>query len=688
MNQPGREQELLEEIKKLKHELDMLHPLEQINQALQLEVERGRQFQQVMIDSFPDYIYAKDRESRFVLANVTVGELMGVDDPLELIGKTDFDFFPKDIAQSYFDDEQAIMATGRAIINREERTLDHRTGELGWILTTKVPLMDNKSGEVISIFGIGRNITDIKETQEALERAKRDAEAANRAKSAFLANMSHELRTPLNAIIGYSEMLQEDAEDSGYDVVVPDLVKINAAGKHLLALINDILDFSKIEAGKMELHLEDFDINEVLVSIQTTAHPLITANNNKLMLQIEAGVGTMFADLTRIRQVLLNLVSNAAKFTEQGEIKLGARRERIGDADWIHFMVSDSGIGMTPEQTAKLFSEFMQADSSTTRKYGGTGLGLAISQRFCQMMGGEITVESEKGSGSTFTVSVPALVKKPMDKRDSGIIVEDITALIPDAASSGHGLTVLVIDDDPVARDLMVRLLLKEGFHVEIAPGGQEGLQRARELKPDVITLDVLMPGVDGWKVLSELKADPTLSTIPVIMISMIDERRLGFAMGASDYLSKPVDRQQLIDTLKRFGDPKPDSPTRLLIVEDDGGIRKLWSHLLEMEGWQVFEAENGRIALERVNHQIPDLILLDLMMPQMDGFQFVAELRQKPEWQRIPIIVITAKELTPDDRVRLKDSVEKILSKQSFDYEYIVSEIHDLLHIKSSSVR
>ncbi len=499
--------------------------------------------------------------------------------------------------------------------------------------------------------------------------ARAVAEEASEAKSVFLANMSHELRTPLNAIIGYSEMLQEEAQDLGQAAFVPDLEKIHDAGRHLLGLINQVLDLSKIEAGKMELFVETFDIVSTVREVVATIDPLVQKNANTLEVRYAADVGTMRADLTKVRQALFNLLSNACKFTERGTITLGVAREQVNGGTWVSFRVSDTGIGMSPEQLGKLFQAFAQADVSTTRKYGGTGLGLAISRQFCQMMGGDITVESVLGQGSTFTIRLPAEV------------VDWRTAPAPrlEGAPVAQGApTVLVIDDDPTVHDLLQRFLSKEGFRMVTARGGEEGLRLAKELRPTVITLDVLMPGLDGWAVLTALKADAATADIPVIVLTILDEKHMGYALGAVDYVTKPVEWERLAAVLQKYRCEDPPCP--VLIVEDHAETRELLRRFLDKEGWTVAEAANGREALERVAAHPPELIVLDLMMPEMDGFAFIEALRHNAAWRSIPIVVVTAKDLTADERRRLNGTVEQILQKGAYSREELLREIHHLV--------
>ena len=482
----------------------------------------------------------------------------------------------------------------------------------------------------------------------------RQLELASQHKSQFLANMSHELRTPMNAIIGVSEMLLEDAQDLGHDDQVEPVSRILRAGRHLLALINDILDLSKIEAGKIDLELATFPIEALVRDVASTVGLSAQKNGNRVEVRCASEVGVVHADEIRVRQALLNLASNAVKFTEGGLVTIAARRD---GPDWVEFRVTDTGIGITPEQMARLFQDFSQANSSTMRKYGGTGLGLAISRRLCRMMGGDITVESVLGSGSVFTIRLPAEVKAAAPVTGKSAPRRAILS----REAQDRGRHVLVVDDDPTVRDLMVRHLTKEGFSVLTAADGTEALAQARRSHPAAITLDVMMPGIDGWTVLAAIKGDPDLADIPVVLVTIEEDRQRGYALGATEYLVKPVDRRRLVDSLRNLCGV---TGGRILVVEDDDATRATVRQMLTRDGWVVTEASNGRDALARLEAGRPDAIVLDLMMPEMDGFEFVAHLRNHAQWRTVPVLVATAMELSDEDLARLNGQVVKVIRK------------------------
>ncbi|WP_341488032.1 response regulator [Pararhizobium sp. A13] len=483
--------------------------------------------------------------------------------------------------------------------------------------------------------------------------------------------MSHELRTPLNAILGITEMLQEDANEAGQGELIEPLGRVAGAGKHLLKLINEVLDLSKIEAGRLELHIEAFDIAGMVQDAATTAQPLAQKNRNRLIIHRPDDIGSMRADPLRVRQILLNLLSNACKFTENGEVTIAATWAKVDGAEGVLFTVADTGIGITPQQMTNLFQEFSQADSSTTRKYGGTGLGLAISQRLCRAMGGHVTVDSTPGVGTKFTVWLPSAIEAPPTLAQPpipGVAADDHVRLVSNV--------VLVVDDDEAVRDQMRRFLVREGCDVVTAKDGAEGLKLARQLKPALITLDVLMPGCDGWSVLQELKADPELATIPVVMLTMADERNRGYTLGAADYMVKPIERDTLRKLIAKFWSGASGSALRVLIVEDDENTRQQWRRILSTEGCDVDEAENGRFALERLIHALPDLIILDLIMPEMDGFEFLVELRRQPAFKAVPVVVVTAATLSKEDHRRLSGGVERVLAKTAFSHDELLEEL------------
>ena len=578
-------------------------------------------------------------------------------------------------------------------VSKFESQIYRRDGSTIWISENARSICD-ENGSVLYYEGTVTDITDRKHAESAMQSALEAAESANRAKSTFLANMSHELRTPLNAIIGYSEMLKEEAEELGSCESVPDLEKIRTAGKHLLSMIDDILDISKIEAGRMDLYLETFEIHALIESAVATARPLVEKNGNTLEVYCPENLNTMHADMTKVRQVLLNLLSNAAKFTKNGKITIGVERIKneqlrmknqeesseilISNSEFLSFRIADTGIGMTQEQLQRVFQPFTQADASTTRKYGGTGLGLAISQRFCQMMAGSIEASSELGAGTTFTVLLPRAIKQPEIPNQ----VRDSTST---ASATGVG-TVLVVDDDPISRDLIQRALARQGLRIEVAGGGEQALRLAKQLRPDAITLDVIMPGMDGWAVLSALKADPDLAEIPVILLSFVGNKSLGFALGASDYLTKPVDGKRLAALLNKYrrdrdGVAANSLPCQILVVEDDDATRKILRRILEKKGWAVAEADSGRTALEQLAVARPHLILLDLMLPEMDGFELIAELRKSHSEDPIPIVVITAKDLTTAESQQLNGYVDGVLQKGVYSCDTLLRDVRSIVN-------
>ncbi len=592
-----------------------------------------------IIESMADMLVVVNPDGRIRTVNRAALSLLGYE-PQELVGRPFCDLVPDveglaGVGGVDPGDMTFFRHSDRVYLAKDGRTIP---------VSLSASVLRADDGHIEGIVCLAQDRTEYQKAEEELRKANAElagardqALAASQTKSTFLANMSHELRTPLNAVIGYSEMLQEEAEDEGMASFIPDLKKIQAAGKHLLGLINDILDISKIEAGKIQLYIEDFEIGDLVRDVASTIQPLIDKNANRLIVSSTDGIGKMHADMTRVRQVLFNLLSNASKFTEKGTVTLSVRREETAGSAWVVFDVVDTGIGMTPEQLERVFEPFQQAEASTTRKYGGTGLGLTISRHFCRMMGGDLSVVSQAGVGTTFTSRLPAIVIDPKDAvhAPSEPLAEAKVETGKDAA------TVLVIDDDPNVRDLLQRFLTKEGYHVQVASGGEEGLRLAREIRPAAITLDVMMPSMDGWEVLTALKAEPELADIPVCMLTMVEDHQLGYSLGVADYLTKPIDFSRLSAIMVRY--LQPGLHSRVLIVDDDPAVRDVARKSLEKLGMEVREAENGQVALDRLAEERPDLILLDLMMPVLDGFDFVGKLHTREEWATIPIIVLTS---------------------------------------------
>lgn len=507
----------------------------------------------------------------------------------------------------------------------------------------------------------------VEERTAELLAAKEEAEAGNRAKSQFLATMSHELRTPMNAIIGYSEMLLEEEEDSEKQ---EDLNKIHSSAKHLLGLINDVLDLSKVESGKMELYLEEFAVQDILNEIEATAAPLMEKNNNCLKIDVTEDIGNVYVDRTKCRQILLNFLSNAAKFTKEGVIELTVQRDQIAGKDWLCMRIQDQGIGMTEEQQKKLFRPFSQADASTTRRYGGTGLGLAITKQFVDMMGGTISVHSVFGEGSTFTVNLPVRVTKQIQPK-----LPDKEELL----SQVQGGVVLVVAPEPGMRQMLKNYLSHLSYSVALAPSGKEGLRLALKLRPDAIVLDVDIPDMDGWKMATALKSNSLLADIPVFMLALDEVHNVGGVAGATDYLVKPASEQQLAATLKKYG-VGDKSTALIMVVDDDRTQREIVAGTLKAQGWRVFQAENGAVALEHVASKQPDLILLDLNMPQMDGFEFVERMHENARWRKIPVVVMTSMDLTAEEYARLSKHVRDIHSKNSVTPADLLPELQEML--------
>ena len=503
-----------------------------------------------------------------------------------------------------------------------------------------------------------------------MEKARDEAIDAKGETSRFFANMSHELRTPLNAILGYGEMLAEDCEDLGYDDLLPDLKKITSAGTHLLSLINNILDISKIESGKMELYITSFEIEDVVDVIKDISAPLVSKNNNAFQTNIQDGIGAMRQDETKLRQCLSNLLSNAAKFTEAGTVTLEVDASLEKEIEMVSFKVIDTGEGMSEEGVGKVFEVYTQAERSTSAKHGGTGLGLPLSREMAQMMGGDITLTSELGVGSVFTLKLP---------RDCPQDEHEVSDSVLEGIDDDEKLVVL-IDDDVTMHDLIKRTLNKIGLTLVGATDSEKGMQMVRETKPKLLLLDVLMPGRDGWSILRECKSDPELKDMPVIMVSQLNQDTLANSLGADDYITKPIDRELFLKTIKNIlGDGDTDN-NKILIIDDDENTRDLLSRMLKEGGWVPKTAKDGKEGLDQLGED-PALIVLDLEMPRMDGFEFLNQyIETVNEEDRCPILVYSGKDLTDVQKELLENNVEGLVRKDEVSMDElsaIVKEIY-----------
>ncbi len=620
-----------------------------------LELGAANQFLDSIIENIPNMIFVKEATGlRFIRLNRAGEDLLGFPRD-ELIGKNDFDFFPAGQAERFISADRETLQN-RDLVDIPEETIQTNKKGARILHTKKIPILD-ATGEPAFLLGISEDITEAKKTQEALHHAQEEAERANRVKSQFLASMSHELRTPLNAILGFSELLSDDTTGR-FDEATRRrfLDQIHSSGQHLLQLINDILDLSKVEAGQMELQLQSVDLGSLIDEARETVEPL--AQIKAIALLAEPGPELhLIADVAKVKQMLLNLLSNAIKFTPNG----GSIQIRWRQADsWVEIAVSDTGIGIAAEDLGRLFTEFQQLDAGPGRQQEGTGLGLALTRRFAEMHGGQVKVESALGMGSTFTLRLPleaTALRGPAPVEPPQVTAGDL----------GRPL-VLVVDDNPQAAEILARTMGAGGFRIKVAHTGPEALSMARELKPVAITLDILLPEVDGWEVLNRLKADEATRNIPVIVVSVVDNPALGRALGAFDYFVKPVDGKALLSRLSQyaFTNKVKTEPVRVLVVDDEKANLDLLEALLEPAGFAVIRAGGGQEGIDLARSQMPNLILLDLMMPDLTGFDVVEALRAEEATRSIPIMVLTAKALTEDDKRALNGQVAAIFQRNS----------------------
>jgi PAS domain S-box-containing protein len=619
-----------------------------------LELSAANSFLDSVIENIPNMVFVKDaKDLRFVRYNAAGEELLGYTRE-EMIGKNDFDFFPAEQAE-FFTTADRETLTNLHLVDIPEETIQTRHKGTRILHTKKIPILD-AAGEPVFLLGISEDITETKKVLEALRLAREEADRANRAKTQFLASMSHELRTPLNAILGFSELLADDSTGR-FDEATKRrfLSQIHGSGQHLLELINDILDLSKVEAGQMELHLRPVDVGKVIDEVRATVEPL--ARSKAITLTTEPiGELQLTADAAKFRQMLLNLVSNAIKFTPNGgRVGIEARRVK----SWVEIAVSDTGIGIAAEDMGHLFTEFHQLDGGPARQQEGTGLGLALTKRFAELHGGQVTVKSRAGKGSTFTLRLPG-----------GRTARESKAVASGAVAAGDPSLpmVLVVDDSPAAAEILGRHLKAGGFRMELARTGLEALIKARDLQPAAITLDILLPEIDGWEVLSRLKADPATRNIPVVVVSVVDDPALGRALGAIDYFVKPVDGKALLSRLSEytFAADAESAPVRVLVVDDEQPNLDLLEGLLKPAGFDVLTADGGQKGIDKARSEMPNLVLLDLMMPEVSGFDVVENLRADEATRSIPIMVLTAKMLTEADKSMLNGQVAAIFQRSS----------------------
>ena len=641
----------------------------------QKETERALASQEALyrtlIEAAPQAIWVADADGQVALLNKAWHEFSGLTDEESLGTRWAEALHPEDLPD-------VLAKWERAYTHGEtysgECRFRAKDGSYETFIFIGTPVRDD-SGEIINWVGINTNIADRVQAEIALQEAKDSAEYANRTKSEFLATMSHELRTPLNAVIGFSEILCDEILGGINDEQRELVLDIRTSGNHLLAMINDILDLSKIEAGKMELQLESFSVKEAVTEVNTIINALANKKQVQLSLQFDQDV-SIEADKIKFKQILYNLLSNAIKFTDEGG-KITTKFDVSNLA--LLGSVTDTGVGISSQDRAKLFQPFTQLDASSTRAHSGTGLGLALTNRLIQLHGGKIWVDSEINEGSTFSFTFP------LHQQEQKV---EVTA--PDTpnsettASFDNNRTILVAEDNEQAAQLLGIYLTEAGYQVEYATDGEEAIAKAAEIHPFAITLDILLPKKDGWQVLREMKTKPNLQSIPVIIVSVTEERQLAFGLGAVDHLVKPIDKEALFASLRSLKLPSWGGSPRILVVDDDPQTVRLLSTVLTNDGYEVLKVYGGGEAIETAISQSPDLIILDMMMPQVDGFQVIRHLAGDPRTCDIPIIICTALDFTDEDRDRLNGQIQSVIQKTGNVKEELLATIKRIERLRT----
>jgi PAS domain S-box-containing protein len=684
-----------------------------------------------IIDAIPFLLFVKDaKERRMRVVNKACADVSGFTKEW-LLNKQDHEYFPPEQVQLITAIDTEVLTTRK--LKAFEEVVRMR-GEDRIFSTKKLPLLDEE-GHALYVLGITEDITErkraeqeLRQSQAELEEANRrlaenleelkksravsartlagyqnralqmeiirqqnedldrlatelvvakrneeararEAEEAARLKSEFLANFSHEIRTPLNAIIGYCDLLTREEGMRLTPHGRSDLSKVKKNAQTLLALINDILDLSKIEAGKAEVLVELVNMVELAQDCADTVREYLKGKEVQITVRVDERAQLVRTDGLKLRQVLLNLLSNAAKFTEFGEIAFSVAVEGNDTL----FIVEDTGVGIPEDQLQFIFEKFRQVDGSTTRKVGGTGLGLAIVKELIRLMGGTVSVTSTLGRGTTFTVRVPGILESEV------LVSSSPLPELPSETEGGsqHTPRVLVVDDEPLMQQLVTGQLREYGFIVEQASDGIEALKRARENVPDAIILDLHLPRMDGWEVLAALKSEPALAQVPVVLLSVEEQRAKGFTLGAFEFLVKPVEPEQLVNVVRRCLDPSATS-SEVMVVDDDAETREMVSRLLRRAGLATVEARGGEEALAKVRAHAPGLVVLDLMMPNLDGFEVLRRLRA--ERLQCPVVVLTGKQLSESEQKVLREGFAHVVHKNGNSLAEVVEQAQRLL--------